>query len=65
MQYLLLCCFDETRWAQMPDAQKDKIMQEYDQRFRRSLDDRIKTEPAIELFPGHALLHTTFAYGAI
>jgi hypothetical protein len=30
MQYLLLCCFDEMRWAQMPDAQKDQIMQEYD-----------------------------------
>jgi hypothetical protein len=29
MQYLLMCCFDETRWVQMPDAQKDKIMQEY------------------------------------
>jgi hypothetical protein len=30
MQYLLLCCFDETRWAQLPEAQKDQIMQEYD-----------------------------------
>lgn len=29
MQYPLLCCFDETRWAQMPDAQRDQIMQEY------------------------------------
>jgi hypothetical protein len=29
MQYLLLCCFDETRWAQLPDAQQDQIMQEY------------------------------------
>jgi hypothetical protein len=29
MQYMLMCCFDETLWAQMPDAQKDKIMQEY------------------------------------
>jgi hypothetical protein len=29
MQYMLLCCFDEERWAQMPDAQKDQIMQEY------------------------------------
>jgi len=29
MQYLLMCCFDETRWAQMPDAQKDQIMPEY------------------------------------
>jgi hypothetical protein len=29
MQYLLLCCCDETRWAQILDAQKDQIMQEY------------------------------------
>jgi hypothetical protein len=29
MQYLLTCCFDETRWAQLPDAQKGQIMQEY------------------------------------
>jgi hypothetical protein len=29
MQYLLLCCFDEKRWAQLPKAQKDQIMQEY------------------------------------
>ena len=29
MQYLLMCCFDETRWAQMSDAQQDQIMQEY------------------------------------
>ena len=29
MQYMLMCCFDETLWAQMPDAQKDNIMQEY------------------------------------
>ena len=31
MQYLLMCCFDETRWAQIPDAQKDQIMHEYDE----------------------------------
>ena len=30
MQYMLLCCFDEERWMQMPDAQKEQIMQEYD-----------------------------------
>jgi hypothetical protein len=29
MQYMLMCCFDETRWAQLPAAQKDQIMQEY------------------------------------
>ena len=29
MQYLLMCCFDEQQWAQLPDAQKGQIMQEY------------------------------------
>ena len=29
MQYMLMCCFDETLWANLPEAQKDKIMQEY------------------------------------
>ena len=29
MQYMLMCCFDEERWAKMPEAQKGQIMQEY------------------------------------
>jgi hypothetical protein len=29
MQYLLMCCFDEERWAKVPETQKDQIMQEY------------------------------------
>ncbi len=29
MQYLLMCCFDETRWEQLPNAQREQIMQEY------------------------------------
>jgi hypothetical protein len=29
MQYMLMCCFDETAWEKLPQAQKDKIMQEY------------------------------------
>ena len=29
MQYMLMCCFDETRWAKMPEAHKGQIMQEY------------------------------------
>ena len=29
MQYMLLCCFDETAWNNLPDAQKDKIMRDY------------------------------------
>ena len=29
MQYMLMCRFDEERWAKLPEAQQDKIMQEY------------------------------------
>jgi hypothetical protein len=39
MQYLLLCCFDETRWAQLPDAQQGQIMQEYSMIFKTRSED--------------------------
>jgi hypothetical protein len=29
MQYLLLCCFDEERWANLPQSRRDEIMREY------------------------------------
>jgi hypothetical protein len=29
VQYMLMCCFDEAAWNNLPDAQKDKIMREY------------------------------------
>lgn len=29
MQYLLLCCFNEKRWENIPESQRDRIMQEY------------------------------------
>jgi len=29
MQYMLMCCFDETGWNNLPDAQKDTIMRDY------------------------------------
>jgi hypothetical protein len=29
MQYLLMCCFDEKLWEQIPQAERDSIMQEY------------------------------------
>jgi hypothetical protein len=31
MQYLLMCCFEEARWAQLPDAERARIMGEYGQ----------------------------------
>jgi hypothetical protein len=29
MQYLLMCCFDEKRWDDIPEAQRAGIMQQY------------------------------------
>jgi len=29
MQYLLMCCFEEARWAALPDSERDRIMDEY------------------------------------
>ena len=29
MQYMLMCCFDETAWNNLPGAQKDTIMRDY------------------------------------
>lgn len=29
MQYMLMCCFNEKAWAQLPDDEKGTIMQEY------------------------------------
>lgn len=29
MQYLLLCCFEETRWAALPEAERGRIMDDY------------------------------------
>jgi hypothetical protein len=31
MQYLLMCCGDEALWANLPDAERAKIMGEYGQ----------------------------------
>ena len=29
MQYMLMCCIDETVWARVPDSTKDTIVREY------------------------------------
>jgi hypothetical protein len=29
MQYLLMCCCDESLWAKLPEAERGKIMSEY------------------------------------
>ena len=29
MQYILMCCFDETAWNNLPGAQRDTIMRDY------------------------------------
>lgn len=29
MHYMLMCCFDQKAWTQLPDNEKDRIMREY------------------------------------
>jgi hypothetical protein len=29
MQFMLMCCFEETKWAAIPDAARGRIMDEY------------------------------------
>ena len=29
MQYLLMCCFDEKAWEEIPESQRDVLMREY------------------------------------
>jgi hypothetical protein len=29
MQYLLMCCFDERRWTQLPEEERSRIMDAY------------------------------------
>src|SRR5688500_17827909 len=29
MQYLLMCCFDEKRWENIPESQRAGVMQDY------------------------------------
>ena len=36
MQYLLMCCFEEKAWTQLPEAQRDAIMRQY-QEFEQEL----------------------------
>jgi hypothetical protein len=35
MRYLLLCCFDETRWEALSDSQRGQIMRDYGDLLRR------------------------------
>src|SRR5262245_21917929 len=30
MKYMLLCCFDEKAWHELPIADRDQVMKEYD-----------------------------------
>jgi hypothetical protein len=34
MRYLLLCCFDEKRWDDIPETQRDGIMRDYGELMR-------------------------------
>lgn len=34
MQYMLMCCFEEEKWAQLPVGERERIMQEYEALIR-------------------------------
>jgi len=43
MQYMLMCCFDETAWNEMPAAQKDRIMRDHGDWMQNLVDaDRLR-----------------------
>ena len=29
MQYLLMCCFDESRWSSLPESERAEVMRDY------------------------------------
>jgi hypothetical protein len=37
MQFLLMCCFDEQKWESIPESQRVRIMQDYDQFVQHTL----------------------------
>jgi hypothetical protein len=51
MQYMLMCCFDESAWDKLPNAQKDKIMRDY--------GDWVQSLVKTGHFCGGAKLHPT------
>jgi len=36
MDYLLMCCFDESEWARLPESERATVMREYGE-FQRNL----------------------------
>lgn len=38
MQFLLMCCFDETRWNAIPVAERDRIMRDYNDFVQTHID---------------------------
>ena len=50
MQYMLMCCFDENAWNNLPEAQKDRVMQDY--------GDWVQSLVSAGHFRGGARLHS-------
>ena len=39
MQYLLMCCFEEKRWNDLPQAERDNVMKEYGEFVQSTIGD--------------------------
>lgn len=38
MQFMLMCCFDESRWAALPETERERIMREYNDFVQAHID---------------------------
>ena len=38
MNYLLMCCIDESRWTGLPESERDQVMKEYGELQRNLVD---------------------------
>jgi hypothetical protein len=62
MQYLLLCCFDEERWRNIPQSDRDRIMREYGE-FQQDLTASGKYRAGAKL--GSSQTATTLRAGGV
>lgn len=48
MKFMLMCCFEERRWNALPEAERERVMTEYE-RWIADLDSRGAHELSLQL----------------
>jgi hypothetical protein len=62
MKYLLMCCFDEKKWDDLPESQRNKIMEEY-QALEQDLEKSGHYRAGAKLGPSSATTTVRLKYG--